>query len=96
MVPIPSDALDVKAFDVEIKEAPGNVGQLFMDYVDTFTGGYIKQIIEGQVLTSDVGATGLGSGVAQGHESTFQTYLEYDARRLARTLPRPLCARPQY
>ncbi|MDK1021938.1 MAG: DUF935 family protein [Candidatus Hydrogenedentes bacterium] len=95
LVPIPGDAVDIKAFDIEIKEAPGNVGQLFMDYVDTFTGGYIKQIIEGQVLTSDVGATGLGSGVAQAHESTFQTYIEYDARRLARTLTNQLVARLQ-
>lgn len=95
LVPIPGDATDIKAFDIQIKEAPSNTSQLFLEYVDGFTGGYIKRIIEGQILTSEAAPTGLGSGVAKAHENTFQMYVEYDARRLARTITTQVVARLQ-
>lgn len=95
LIPIHGDSVDIKAFEFDIKEAPSNSAGMFMDYVDGFTGGLIKQIIEGQILTSDAAPTGLGSGVAKAHENTFQMYTEYDARRLARTLTKQLVWRLQ-
>lgn len=95
LVPMMGDAVDIKAFTFDIQEAPSNSAGMFMDYVDGFTGGLIKQIIEGQILTSEAAATGLGSGVAKAHENTFQMYTEYDARRLGRTLTKQLVWRLQ-
>lgn len=95
LMPIPGDAIDIKGFDIQIKEAPANSGQLFSEYVDGFTGAYIKRIIEGQSLTSEAGPTGLGSGLAQAHQDTFAMFIEYDARRLARTITEQVVRRLQ-
>ncbi len=95
LIPIFGDSIDIKAFEFNIQEAPNNSAGMFSDYVDGFTGGLIQQIIEGQTLTSDVGATGLGSGVAQAHENTFLMFVKYDARRLGRTLTEQLVWRLQ-
>jgi phage gp29-like protein len=46
----------------------------------------IKRYVLGQTLTSESEATGLGSGVARAHQSTFDDVVRYDAQKLAETL----------
>lgn len=95
LMPVHGDAVDIKAFDVQIKEAPSNTANLYYQYVEEFTGRLIQHAIEGQELTSNVGPTGLGSGLSKTHMNTFQMFVEYDARRLARTLTEQLVWRLQ-
>lgn len=54
---------------------------LLTDYFDDL----IVRLILGQTLTTQAGATGLGSGVAQAHGQTFEQIIKYDATGLQET-----------
>jgi phage gp29-like protein len=50
--------------------------------------GIIRRCIVGQTLTGEPAATGMGSGVAELQETTFQQIVRHDANSLAETLTR--------
>lgn len=54
---------------------------LLTDYLDDL----IVRLILGQTLTTQAGATGLGSGLAQAHGQTFEQIVKYDATGLQET-----------
>ena len=64
---------------------------LLTDYFDML----IRQIILGQTLTSGTAPTGLGSGVAQAHQGTFDNKVKYHSMALDETLTRDLLG-PMY
>jgi len=66
---------------------PGLGGsQFFKDLLDDYWGKMIRKMIVGQVLTSDVAATGLGSNVAEQHRITFANIIKFDALNLGETM----------
>ncbi|QDU97525.1 phage portal protein family protein [Lignipirellula cremea] len=72
-------------------DGAGALRSIITDYF----GHKIKRYILGQTLTSETGATGLGSGVAETHAATWLNIVRYDAQKLAETLTtdlvEPLC-----
>jgi hypothetical protein len=75
----------VERFDVSTA-SPAFIQQLITEYFDNL----IKLSILGQTLTSSTGSTGLGSGVADAHQQTFENFVKYDAVALQETLTRDL------
>lgn len=63
--------------------------QAFMDSINEFNE-QIKRLIVGQTLTSESGATGLGSGLAEVQENTFFRIVAMDATNLQETLTEQL------
>jgi hypothetical protein len=55
--------------------SPQFIQSLITDYFDRI----IKELILGQTLTSGTAATGMGSGVAQAHQGTFDQRVKYHA-----------------
>lgn len=66
--------------------SPQFIQQLITSYFDEL----FKINILGQTLTSGTASTGLGSGVAQAHQGTFENFVKYDAIALGETLTRDL------
>lgn len=64
--------------------SPAFIQQLITQYFDDL----FKLNILGQTLTSGTASTGLGSGVAQAHQATFENFVKYDAVALGETLTR--------
>lgn len=64
--------------------SPAFIQQLITSYFDDL----FKLNILGQTLTSGTASTGLGSGVAQAHQQTFENFVKYDAEALGETLTR--------
>lgn len=60
---------DKDEWDIEIKEAQASRATMFIDLLE-FTASKIKELIEGQSLTSEAGANGLGGKTAGAHENT--------------------------
>lgn len=71
--------------------SPAFIQQLITQYFDDL----FKLNILGQTLTSGTASTGLGSGVAQAHQSTFENFVKYDAIALGETFTRDIL-RPFY
>ena len=71
-----------KIYDIDIKEPNAGRAQVFMELVNWFSGK-IKEAILGQNLSSETGATGLGSGVANLHADTLSRIIRYHADALA-------------
>lgn len=80
----------IERFDVSTA-SPAFLQQLITEYFDEI----IRQLIVGQTLTSGTAATGLGSGVAAAHQTTFDQIVKYDSVGLGETLTRDLL-RPFY
>jgi hypothetical protein len=73
-------------FGVEhIEPGLGGVDSI-INIIKEFFGHKIKRYINGQTLTSEADATGMGSGVADAHLATFADIVSYDARNLEETL----------
>ncbi len=68
--------------------SPAFIQSLITSYFDDL----FKLNILGQTLTSGTASTGLGSGVAEAHQSTFENFVKYDATALGETLTRDLLA----
>lgn len=66
--------------------SPAFIQELITKYFDDL----FKLNILGQTLTSGTASTGLGSGVAQAHQATFENFVKYDAIALGETLTRDL------
>lgn len=66
--------------------SPAFIQKLLTEYFDDL----IKFVILGQTLTSGTAATGLGSGVAAAHQTTFDIKVKYHATALQETLSRDL------
>lgn len=75
----------VERFDASTA-SPQFIQQLITQYFDDL----FKINILGQTLTSGTAPTGLGSGVAQAHQGTFENFVKYDAVALGETLTRDL------
>jgi hypothetical protein len=58
---------------------PATIGYEVLFRLIEYLDGQMRKIIIGQTLSSDTGATGMGSGVAQLHESTKMNILRADA-----------------
>ena len=71
--------------------SPQFLQTLIVSYFDDL----FKLGILGQTLTSGTASTGLGSGVAQAHQATFENFVKYDCNALDETLTRDLL-RPFY
>lgn len=65
--------------------------QILSEYFDAISRRYILQ----QSLTTETGATGMGSGVADAHMSTQEALVSYDATALSETLSEEL-VKPLY
>lgn len=66
--------------------SPQFIMKLLTEYFDDL----FKLVILGQTLTSGTAPTGLGSGVSQAHQSTFENFVKYDAVALGETITRDL------
>ncbi len=86
-LPGPSDAgyKPIERFEASTA-SPQFIQSLITQYFDDL----FKLNILGQTLTSGTAPTGLGSGVAQAHQSTFENFVKYDAIALGETLTRDL------
>lgn len=60
--------------------------QLLQTLATEYFDNLLTKAILDQTLTSDTGATGMGSGVAQLHQSSFDSVIKYDSNALAETL----------
>lgn len=67
--------------------------EVCMNIVKEFFQHQIKRYILGQTLTTEAGATGLGSNVATIHLETYLQIIKYDAINLEETLTRELVDR---
>lgn len=85
---------ETKLFDIDIKEPSAGRAQIFMELVN-WLSGKLKEAILGQNLSSESGATGMGSGVANLHADTLSRIIRYHADTLADSLTndfiRPVC-----
>ena len=72
-------------YDIDIKDANAGRAQIFMEMVD-WCSGKLKEAILGQSLSSEAGATGMGSGVASLHADTLSRVIRYHADALAESL----------
>jgi len=81
---LPMSGMD-KLYDVEILEPNAGRATVFLDLVNWFSGK-IKESIVGQNLSSEAGATGMGSGVASLHADTLSRIIRYHADALADSL----------
>ena len=75
---------------VERFEASTASPQFIQSLVTQYFDDLFKLNILGQTLTSGTASTGLGSGVAQAHQATFENFVKYDATALGETLTRDL------
>jgi phage gp29-like protein len=81
-----------KETEVEIKEAAsGNTGEAYEKFL-TICQREKSKLILGQTLSADAQPTGLGSGVATGHEAVRQDIRRFDATLLGNTLREQLAA----
>ena len=89
LVPVqPGELADLQS--VEVIE-PGFAGlDSLMRIIQEYFGGQIKRYILGQTLTSEVGSTGMGSGVADAHLATFADIIRFDAIKLEETITRDI------
>lgn len=71
---------------MERQEAGTGGATFFQELLDGYFGAQIKRMIAGQNLTSESDATGLGSGLAEAHQDTFQQIVKYDSQNLEETL----------
>lgn len=70
---------------------PSTAGaQLMQGLVTQYFDSVMRRYILGQNLTTEAGATGLGSGLADLHGETFARYIKYDAVNLQDTLTHQL------
>lgn len=75
---------------------PSHTGaQMFIEFLSGYFDMIIRRYILGQSLTTEAGATGMGSGVAEAHQATQETLVSYDATALAETLTEQL-VKPLY
>lgn len=65
---------------------------LMQSLVTEYFDAVMRRYILGQNLTTEAGATGLGSGLADLHGETFARYVKYDAVNLGDTLSTDLIA----
>ena len=84
-VPIPNGE-DASQFGVEIVEAGMSGISFLKELMTDYYGHRIKRYILGQTLSTEAGATGMGSGVADLHLETFLQILKYDAGNLDDTM----------
>jgi len=75
---------------VERFEASTASPQFIQALITQYFDDLFKLNILGQTLTSGTASTGLGSGVAQAHQSTFENFVKYDATGFGETLTRDL------
>jgi hypothetical protein len=83
-----ADRTDLKSA-VAVFEAQGTGNEIIMDAVQR-AGEKIRLVILTQTLTTEAGSTGLGSGVAEAHESTFSNAIRYDVSVLDDAITRDL------
>lgn len=95
MLPISGDPIEAKSVEIELLTPSPESGNIYHQYIVEFCTKFIKLIIEGQDLTSDTASTGLGSGVADQHRTTFEEIRNYDARKLQDTITKQLISRLQ-
>ena len=88
-VPIPNGE-DAQQFGVEIVEAGMSGISFMMELMKDYYGHRIKRYILGQTLSTEAGATGMGSGVADLHLETFLQILKYDAANFDDTMTHQL------
>jgi phage gp29-like protein len=72
--------------NIRILEAGGTGWESFDKLVNGYFGDRFQKMILGQTLTTTTGGTGLGSGVAEAHESTFARIIRMDAASLDSSL----------
>ena len=75
---------------IERFEASTASPQFLQQLVTGYFDDLFKLSILGQTLTSGTASTGLGSGVANAHQQTFENFVKYDAVALQETLTRDL------
>lgn len=71
-------------------EPSGTGADLFRSMVTEYFDDVIEQYIKGEMLTTGVGGTGMGSGVAEAHQATKEGVVTYDAVGLGETLTKDL------
>jgi hypothetical protein len=64
---------------IERIEPSVSTNSFLQELITSYIDDLIRQMIIGQTLTTKVGSTGLGSGVAEAHEGTFDQIVKYDS-----------------
>jgi len=80
---VPGESPD--STDISIMDPPAAKAAMFMDLIN-WLSGKVKEVRQGQSLTSEAHGTGLGSGVAYLHENTKSLILKYHANALAESV----------
>lgn len=76
---------EIKDAILKIVEPTGTGHQIFRELADIAAKRIIKAILH-QELVTQTGPTGLGSGVAEAHQNTFDKVVDYDANCLEDSL----------
>jgi len=77
LIPRDPENPDAKMFDRISPE--GGTNSFLQELITNYLDDLIRQLILGQTLTTQASPTGLGSGVAQAHQQTFEQLVRYDA-----------------
>lgn len=75
------------AVDIEVKEAVASRATILMDAV-TWLSSKIKEVQQGQSLTSEAHASGMNSGNASAHRDTKSLFIRYHCDTLAESITR--------
>lgn len=87
LFPVPlGQTMNESPYDVKVVEANMAGAESLRSILDGFFGHQIKRYILGQILTSEVDATGLGSSLADIHYQTLLDIVKYDATGLEESI----------
>jgi hypothetical protein len=76
---------DIDSCDIEILDPPAARATVFMDFIN-WCSSKIKEVQQGQSLTSEAGGTGMGSGVSEQHANTKSLFVRFLADTLAESV----------
>lgn len=82
--------MEVDATDFEILEAPASRATMFIDLIN-WLSDKVKEVRQGQSLSSGTAGTGMGSGVADLHADTKSIILKYHANAVAESETTQMC-----
>ncbi len=83
---------DEQPWQIDVLDRAGsaNDARVFLDLIEGYLAGQMKELIIGQTATTEATATGLGSDVGTRHAETFQRLIQHDALSLGDSLTHEL------
>ena len=80
---------EIDTCDITILDPPAARATVFMDFIN-WCSSKIKEVQQGQSLTSEAGGTGMGSGVSDQHANTKSLFVRFLADCLAESVTKDL------